>query len=59
MVTGVLSLGKKICVLGDRGRTGADKPAELSGCKATFLITAKRSKLKAIESTRDRKQVVH
>ncbi len=44
-------------MFGDSGYTGADKRAELSDCKATFFIAAKRSKVKAIGNARERKQV--
>lgn len=56
-LTDALLHGKEDCVFGDSGYTGADKRAELSNCKATFLIAAKRSKVKAIGNARERKQV--
>lgn len=56
-LTDALLHGKEDCVFGDSGYTGADKRAELSNCKATFFIAAKRSKVKAIGNARERKQV--
>lgn len=56
-VTYELLNGKEDSVFGDSGYTGADTRAELSNCKATFFIAAKRSKVKAICNARDRKQV--
>lgn len=56
-VTRELLHGKEDCVLGDSGYTGADKRPELSDCKATFFIAAKRSQVKAIGNRRERKQV--
>lgn len=44
--------GKEDCVFGDGGYTGAYKRAELSNCKATLFIAAKRSKVKAIGNPR-------
>lgn len=55
-VTHELLHGKEACVFGDSGYAGADKRAELVDCKAAFFIAAKRSKLKAIGSARERKQ---
>lgn len=56
-VTEALLHGKKECVFGDSGYTGADKRAELSNCKAMFFIAAKRSQVRAIGNARERKQV--
>jgi IS5 family transposase len=56
-MTHALLHGKEDTVLGDSGYTGADKRPELEACKATFLIAAKRSKVKAIRNARERKQV--
>lgn len=56
-VTHELLHGKEDSLFGDSGYTGADARAELSNCKATFFIAAKRSKVKAIGNARDRKQV--
>ncbi|KQR13326.1 IS5 family transposase [Xanthomonas sp. Leaf148] len=56
-VTHALLHGKEAGVFGDSGYSGADKRAELSDCKATFFIAAKRSKVKAIGNARERKQV--
>jgi IS5 family transposase len=55
-VTHELLHGKEDCVLSDSGYTGADKRAELEGCKATFFIADKRSNVKAIKNKRDRRQ---
>ena len=56
-MTHALLHGQEDTVLGDSGYTGADKRPDLEGCKAAFLIAAKRSKVKAIRNARDRKQV--
>ncbi len=56
-VTHALLHGKEAGVFDDSGYSGADKRAELSDCKATFFIVAKRSKVKAIGNARERKQV--
>jgi IS5 family transposase len=55
-VTHELLHGKEDCVLGDSGYTGADKRAGLEGCKATFFIAEKHSKVQAIKNKRDRRQ---
>lgn len=55
-VTDALLHGQEDCVFGDSGYTGADKRTELSDCKATFFIAAKRSKVQAIGNARERKQ---
>ena len=56
-MTHALLHGKEDTVLGDSGYTGVDRRPELEGCKAAFLIAAKRSKVKAIRNAGDRKQV--
>lgn len=55
-VTHELLHGKEDGVFGDSGYTGAGTRAELSNCKATFFIAAKRSMVKAIGNVRERKQ---
>ena len=48
--------GKEGCVLGDSGYTGMDKRPEIEGSKAAFLITTKRSLIKAVGNARERRQ---
>lgn len=49
--------GREATVLGDSGYIGAGNRTELEGCKAAFLIAAKRSMVKLIKNARERKQV--
>ena len=56
-MTHALLHGQEDTVLGDTGYAGAEKRPDLEGCRAAFLIAAKRSKVKAIRNARDREQV--
>lgn len=56
-ITHALLHGQEDSVFGDSRCNGADISLNLSDCKATFFIAAKRWKVKAISNVRERKQV--